>query len=235
MMIYSEQKPWDEIKSYLSQDDKVFVLGCGGCAAASGSGGEEQVEELSNELKKSGWEVTGSRVIEFLCNKSLVGMRLARNSDPIEKADSVLGACCGIGIQAVGKLVDKQVHPANDTVSMGGFHGEWPSEETCERCGECLLDYTGGLCPLTMCTKGLLNGACGGSHQGECEVEPGRPCGWELIYQRLVEIDRLDLLATYNEPKSRDKYQFAPQMDKRHSLFWAIEAREDDSREKLQG
>jgi len=225
-MIYSEQKPWEEIESYLRRDEKLFVLGCGGCAAASGSGGEDQVEELSEKLVENGWQVTGTRVIEFLCNKGLVGMRLARVSDRIEKADAILGACCGIGVQAVGKLVEKQVHPANDTVSMGHFHGAWPSEETCERCGECLLEYTGGLCPLTVCTKGLLNGACGGSHDGECEVEPGRPCGWELIYGRLKDIDRLDLLATYNEPKAREKYQFAPEMEKRKSLFWAIEAGE---------
>ncbi len=227
-MIYSEQKPWEEIASYLQKDEKLFVLGCGGCAAASGSGGEEQVKDLSHKLDEAGWEVTGSRVIEFLCNKGLVGMRLARVSNQIEEADSILGAGCGIGIQAVGKLVDKQVHPANDTVSMGHFHGAWPSEETCERCGECLLEYTGGLCPLTVCTKGLLNGACGGSHDGECEVEPGRPCGWELIYNRLKEIDRLDLLATYNDPKAREKYQFAPEMDQRKSLFWAIEAEEGE-------
>ncbi len=223
-MIYSEQKPWEEIESYLERDEQVFVLGCGGCAAASGAGGKEQVEHLSDKLDHLGWEVSGSKVIEFLCNKSLVGMRLARISDRIERADSILAACCGIGVQAVGKLIDKQVHPANDTVSMGHFHGAWPSEETCERCGECLLEYTGGLCPLTVCTKGLLNGACGGSHEGECEVEPGRPCGWELIYNRLREIGRLDLLSTYNEPKAREKYQYAPQMDRRQSLFWAIEA-----------
>lgn len=227
-MIYSEQKPWEEIESYLEKDEKLFVLGCGGCAAASGSGGEEQVAELSEKLTEAGWKVTGSKVIEYLCNKGLVGMRLARISNRIEKADSILGACCGIGVQAVGKLIDKQVHPANDTVSMGHFHGAWPSEETCERCGECLLEYTGGLCPLTVCTKGLLNGACGGSHEGECEVELGRPCGWELIYDRLREIDRLDLLSRYNKPKAREKYQYAPEMDRRGSLFWAIEATEED-------
>jgi len=227
-MILSEQKPWEEIISYLREDEKIFVLGCGGCAAASGSGGKEQVGELEEKLKEEGYSITGSKVIEFLCNKALAGIKLARISDKIERSDSLLVACCGIGIQAVGKVVDKQVHPANDTVSMGDFHGTWPSEETCERCGECLLEYTGGLCPLTLCTKDLLNGACGGSHDGECEVEPGRPCGWELIYQRLEEIGRLDLLETYNGPKDRKKYQFDTPMDERRSLFWAIEASEED-------
>jgi len=226
-MIYSEQKPWEEITSYLRRGEKVFVLGCGGCAAASGSGGEEQVGELSRRLTGEDWVVTGTRVIELLCNKGLVGIRLARKSNQIEEADSILCACCGIGVQAVSKLVDIQVHPANDTVSMGYFHGTWPSEESCERCGECLLDYTGGLCPLTLCAKGLLNGACGGSHDGECEVEPGRPCGWELIYKRLKEVDRLDLLSTYNDPKPREKYEGEPDMDRRNSLFWAIEAEEE--------
>ncbi|MBS3814303.1 methylenetetrahydrofolate reductase C-terminal domain-containing protein [Candidatus Bipolaricaulota bacterium] len=229
-MIYSEQKPWEEITSYLEEDEKVFVLGCGGCAAASGSGGEEQVAELSSKLEEEGWAVTGSRVIALLCNKSLDGIKLARDTGQLEEADSVLVACCGIGIQAVGKVVDKQVHPANDTISMGDFHGIWPSEETCERCGECLLEYTGGLCPLTVCIKGLLNGACGGSHEGECEVESGRPCGWELIYERLEDIGRLDLLATYNEPKARKKYEYEPDMERRNSLHWAIEAEEGDER-----
>jgi len=226
-MIYSEQKPWEEIASYLGRNEKVFVLGCGGCAAASGSGGEEQVRELSRKLRNENVTITGTRVIEFLCNKGLVGIRLARISDQIGEADSILCACCGIGVQAVSKLVDIQVHPANDTVSMGYFHGTWPSEESCERCGECLLEYTGGLCPLTLCAKGLLNGACGGSHEGECEIEPGRPCGWDLIYNRLDDIGRLDLLTNYNEPKDRERYQGEPKMERRNSLFWAIESKEE--------
>ncbi|MFP4647279.1 MAG: methylenetetrahydrofolate reductase C-terminal domain-containing protein, partial [Candidatus Acetothermia bacterium] len=149
-------------------------------------------------------------------------------SSAIEDSDSLLVATCGVGVQSVAKVVDKQVHPANDTVSMGDFHGTWPSEETCEQCGECLLEYTGGLCPLTVCTKDLLNGPCGGSYEGECEVEEGRPCGWELIYQRLKEVDRLDLLANYNEPKPRKKYEFDTPMERRRSLYWAIEAEGND-------
>lgn len=227
-MIVSEQKPWEELSSYLSSDESVFILGCGGCAAASGSGGEQQVHQLANKVNQEGLSVTGELVVEFLCNKALAGMKLARVSNRIDQSNSLLVACCGIGVQAVAKIVDKKVHPANDTVSMGDFHGTWPSEETCERCGECLLEFTGGLCPLTVCTKDLLNGACGGSHDGECEVEENRPCGWDLIYQRLQEIDRLDLLETYTEPKPRKKYEFDTPMDRRRSIYWAIEAEEED-------
>jgi len=225
-MILSEPKSWNEIKGYLDNDDDVFVLGCGGCDAATGDGGEQRIEGLSARLEEGRWNVTGQKVIEFLCNKALLGIKLGRISDQIEKSDSVLVSCCGIGVQAVSKVVDKQVHPANDTISMGDFHGTWPSEETCKKCGECLLDYTGGICPLTMCVKGLLNGACGGSYQGQCEVESNRPCGWELIYQRLSDIGRLDLLEQYNEPKDREKYQTGLSMEKRNSLYWAIEAEE---------
>lgn len=226
-MILSEPKPWDEIAGYLKDDEKVFILGCGGCAQASGSGGQERVEELENNLIKEGWSVPGTKVIDFLCNKALVSIKLARLSKTIHRCDSILVACCGIGIQSVAKVVDKQVHPANDTISMGDFHGTWPSEETCKRCGECLLEYTGGLCPLTVCTKGLLNGACGGSQNGECEVEPDRPCGWTLIYQRLEDIGRTDLYQVYNHPKPRKNYLFDVPMEQRRSLYWAIEAEED--------
>ncbi|MBS3812220.1 methylenetetrahydrofolate reductase C-terminal domain-containing protein [Candidatus Bipolaricaulota bacterium] len=227
-MILSEPKPWEEIEGYLEGDDSVFLLGCDGCDAATGDGGAERVGELSGKLDEGGWNVTGTKVIEFLCNKALAGMKLARISDLIEESDSLLVSCCGIGVQAVSKLVDKQVHPANDTVSMGDFHGTWPSEETCKRCGECLLEYTGGICPLTMCVKGLLNGACGGSYEGKCEVEPDRPCGWELIYERLKDVGRLDLIEEYNPPKARQKYQFGVPMENRNSLYWAIEAEEGE-------
>ena len=98
------------------------------------------------------------------------------------------------------QVLDKPVYPAANTVTMGGLQGVWPSEERCGRCGDCLLYYTGGICPHTACPKGLLHGPCGGSQNGECELEPGRPCGWQRIYDRLEALGRLDLLLRYRPP-----------------------------------
>ena len=93
-----------------------------------------------------------------------------------------------------GEVVDKVVHPGCNTVSMGGRHGEWRDGERCLECGDCMLDYTGGICPIARCAKNLLHGPCGGSEGGKCEVHPDLPCAWDLIIKRLTKLGRLDKL-----------------------------------------
>ena len=195
-MILSKQKPWEEILDYLEGEDKAFILGCNGCAQSSGSGGPLQVEEMKERLKQAGKNVTGSIVIDFLCQKALVKSRLRARIQDIEAADSILVMTCGIGVQAVAASVNKICHPACNTINLGGSRGEWRGSERCQECGQCLLDYTGGICPITACTKSLVSGACGGASNGKCEISPDRDCGWELIYNRLKAKNQLDKLKT---------------------------------------
>ena len=220
-MIVSSQKPWEEIAGYLGTENRVFILGCNGCAQASGTGGPAEVAEMKRTLEETGKQVTGTMVIDFLCQKALVKSRLRPRIEQIAAADSILVMTCGLGVQAVAASVNKICHPACDTVNMGGSRGEWTGDERCLECGECLLEHTGGICPLTACTKSLINGACGGASQGKCELDPEKDCGWELIYERLKQKNQLDKLKTFIPPKNWDKMMPNPKM--RSSTFWALE------------
>jgi hypothetical protein len=211
-MILSEQKPFDEILGYLKHDKNVFVLGCNGCAQSSGSGGPAQVEEMKKKLTEAGKNVTGSRVVDFLCSKALIKSALRARVDQIKAADAVLVLTCGIGVQAVAAALNKPVYPGCNTVNLGGSRGEWEGSERCNECGQCLLYYTGGICPLTACTKGLISGACGGANNGKCEISPERDCGWELIYNRLKERGQLDRLQDMLQPLDHKKIMPRPEM-----------------------
>ena len=220
-MIVSAQKPWEEISGYIEGENKIFILGCSGCAEASDSGGPAQVIEMQKKLEEAGKKVTGAMTIDFLCQKALVRSRLRPRTEQVEAADSMLVMTCGLGVQAVAASVAKVCHPACDTINMGGSRGEWKGDERCLECGECLLEYTGGICPLTACTKSLINGACGGASGGKCELAPEKDCGWELIYERLKRNNQLDKLRRFIPPKRWDRMTPDPRI--RSTALWALE------------
>jgi len=220
-MLYTENKPIDEVLDSLNGDKNIFLLGCNGCAEVCETGGEKALSAMQTELKEAGKNVTGTCLVDFLCNKVLVATRLAREMDKINQSDSILVLTCGIGVQAVAKVIDKVVRPAANTVSLGGLQGLWPSEERCEACGDCALDYTGGICPITSCAKGLLNGPCGGSQDGKCEVDPDKDCGWIKIYERLKKIGRLENLKKIRTP--RDHSKMLPTKDLRETSCYDLE------------
>ena len=220
-MILSKQKPWEEVLGYLEGENSIFIQGCNGCAQASGTGGPEQVAEMKGKLEGTGKKVTGSTVVDFLCEKALVKSRLRNRVEQIEAADSILIMTCGIGVQAVAAVVNKVCHPACNTVNLGGSRGEWQGSERCMECGDCLLEYTGGICPLTACTKGLISGQCGGASNGKCELSPDKDCGWELIYQRLKLKNQVDMLKKFIPPKSWDKMM--PEVEMMATSQWALE------------
>jgi hypothetical protein len=209
-MILSEQKPFEEILGYLEGENSVFLLGCNGCAQSSGSGGPEQVAEMKQKLEEAGKKVTGTKVIDFLCEKALVKSGLRGKVDEVAAADSILVMTCGIGVQAVAASVNRVCHPACNTINLGGSRGEWKGTERCYECGQCLLDYTGGICPLTACTKSLVSGACGGASNGKCELSPEKDCGWELIYNRLKAKGQLDKLKAVIDPPDHTRLMASP-------------------------
>jgi hypothetical protein len=211
-MIFSEPKPFDEIIAYLEKDKSVFVVGCEGCAQSSGSGGPVQVEEMKKKLADAGKKVTGGKAVDFLCNKALVRSELKGRINQLKEADAVLVLTCGIGVQCVAASINKPVYPGCNTVNLGGSRGEWRGTERCDECGQCLLYHTGGICPLTACTKGLVSGACGGANHGKCEISPDRDCGWELIYNRLKERGLLHRLDDLVKPLDHKKIMPRPEM-----------------------
>ncbi len=224
-MIISEQKPFEEILRSLGDEKNVFLVGCNGCAEACQTGGKEQLIEMEGKLAEAGKTVTGKVSVDFLCDKGLVKVKLSRHAEKIAQSDSLLVMTCGIGVQATAAVVEKVTHPGCNTISVGGAVGEWPGSERCKQCGDCLLDYTGGLCPLTVCTKGLINGPCGGAKDGKCEFEPEvRDCGWQLIYERLKSIGRLDKMKEILPAKAHSKSTPPPEL--RGTIRWAIEQKE---------
>ena len=224
-MILSEPKPWQDIEQYLDGESNIFILGCSGCAQSSGTGGPVQVAEMKDKLEAAGKTVTGTMVVDFLCEKALVRSRLRGRTGQLAASDSILIMTCGIGVQAVAAVTDRVCHPACNTVNLGGSRGEWKGSERCQECGQCLLDYTGGICPLTACTKSLVNGACGGAAKGKCELDPQRDCGWELIYDRLKAKGQLDRIKTLITPLDHRKLMPSPAL--MQTSRWALEQMEE--------
>ena len=171
---------------------KVFMIICHGCREVHFP--ETEVEQLRKELETAG-KVTGSITTDYICNPENLKVRLQRHNDAIEAADAVLVFSCGVGVQTVAEnYPHKRVCACCDTYALPGFQGVTPLEHDCGQCGQCYLNLTGGICPITACSKSLLNGQCGGAKNGKCEVDPNMECGWERITRRLAQIGRLDVL-----------------------------------------
>ncbi len=200
-MLTTKQKPLEQIMGYLEKEKNVFLLGCKGCAEGCHTGGEKEVADMKQKLEGAGKVVTGISLIDFMCNEGLVRSTLHVHEDKIVTSDSLLALCCGVGVQATSAVVDKIVHPGCNTVSMGGRHAEWREGERCMECGDCVLEHTGGICPIARCSKFLLNGPCGGSVKGKCEISQDIPCAWQLIIDRLTKLGRLDKMQTIVAPK----------------------------------
>ena len=220
-MIYTQNKPIDEVLESLASEKNIFLLACNGCAEVCETGGQKALSEMKAELEKAGKSIAGEALVDFLCNKLLVATRLATERDKLKQANSILALTCGVGVQAVAKVVDMVVHPGANTVSLGGLQGLWPSDERCQACGDCALDYTGGICPITSCAKELLNGPCGGSQDGKCEIDPEKDCGWFKIYERLEKLGRLENLQKIYSP--RDHNKMIPSPDLRKTSFYDLE------------
>lgn len=207
-MVVSEKKPIEELLGYLKGAKKVVLVGCGDCASACKVGGEPEIAEMKETLAANGIEVTGSVIIPTACNLLLGKKELKAVKDALKEADAVVSMACGDGTQTIMKNVKKQnipVYPANDTLFIGEVERVGKFEEACKACGECELGWTGGICPVTMCAKGLVNGACGGAKNGKCEVSPDNDCAWVKIYERLKDLGQLDNMKAVRAPKDYSK------------------------------
>ena len=189
-MLITELKNQDAIQAQVQ--GKVFVLICHGCSEIRFP--EKEAEELLKEPTAAGIE-TGSLTTDYICNEENLQLRLRGYMASIEAADTILVLSCGVGVQTVaGLFEDKRVIAGCDTCRLPGFQGVTPLEHDCKQCGQCYLNLTGGICPITACSKSLINGQCGGAKDGKCEVDPSMECGWERIYQKLKKLGRLDVL-----------------------------------------
>ena len=189
-MLITELKAKETILSLAT--GKVFIINCHGCKEIHFP--EKEAEELQKELIASG-NVTGVITTDYICNPENMKLRLSYHAAEIEAADTVLVFSCGVGVQTVSEYLDnKKVCACCDTYALPGFQGVTPLEHDCKQCGECYLNLTGGICPITACSKSLLNGQCGGAKNGKCEVDPDMECGWERIMRRLAQVGRLDAL-----------------------------------------
>lgn len=206
-MIITKQKQIKDILEYLKNQKNIFLVGCGECSTTCKTGGEEEIKKIKEILEKEGKVITGYCVPEAPCIAAKVKMELAKNRKPIESSDAILVMACGLGIQSVKEnlRIDKPVHVGCDTLFMGAIDSNGVFLEKCSACGDCVLELTGLICPLTRCPKSLLNGPCGGQDKGKCEVDKNRDCTWILIYNELKKQNRLDLLKQIKPPKDHSK------------------------------
>ncbi len=201
-MIIQKQKSFEEIVESLKGYDKVFLAGCADCATACKTGGEEGLAEMKTRLESVGKTVTGSTVFDTACLLGEVRQRTAANQAALDAADAILVMACGSGVQTLGDHLDpKPVVPGVEPLFIGEVIRAGKYEEKCQACGKCILALTDGICPVTRCAKGLLNGPCGGYKDGKCEVDPDKECAWVLIYERLKARGHLDKLREIQEPK----------------------------------
>ena len=189
-MLITELKAKETILSLIT--GKVFIVNCHGCKEIHFP--EHEADELQKELVAGG-NVTGIITTDYICNPENMQVRLNKHAAAIEEADMILVFSCGVGVQTVAEMFPgKKVCAACDTYALPGFQGVTPLEHDCRQCGQCYLTLTGGICPITACSKSLINGQCGGAKNGKCEVDPNMDCGWERIQKKLAQIGRLDAL-----------------------------------------
>lgn len=197
----TKQKSLEEILGLLEGMERVFILGCGTCVTLCRTGGAPEVEEMTRKLRENGRIIMGSMVIPVACDE-ISHEALEQMRDPLSQSQGILIMTCAFGVQTIGRKVQIPVIPALDTLFIGKERGMGQFEEICTQCGDCILGETGGICPVTSCHKGLLNGPCGGTRNGKCEIDPQQDCAWTLIYERLKAQGRLDRMRRLQPAKN---------------------------------
>ena len=203
-MIILERKDLDEIEQMSKDCGRLLILGCETCSAMCFTGGQRQVAELASAIRMARKMSEGeAEVSEETVARQCEPEFLDHIKDKMAACDAVLSLACGAGVQTMATMFpDRRVLPAANTKFIGRAteRGVWA--EMCQACGDCVLGRTAGICPVTRCAKGLLNGACGGASEGKCEVSKDNPCAWQEIYHGLKRLDLLHYLK--EEPQVKD-------------------------------
>ncbi len=202
-MIVADRKPLEEILNSIKDYKKIMLMGCGGCVTICFSGGAKAVELLASQIKMARKKQSNDiEIIECTPERQCEYEFIDEVKKNLEVVEAVLSIACGVGVQAMSER-----HP--DTITVPGLntkfmgypveHALW--QERCAGCGDCVLEWTGGLCPIARCAKRLFNGPCGGSSDGKCEFDKDTDCVWQMIYDRLKKLNKLDNLLTVREAK----------------------------------
>ena len=204
-MIVARQKPLEEIRRMIAPYERVLMVGCGTCMTVCDAGGEREVSFLHGALRvaQSKNENENHVFSEYTVKRQCDSEFLDSLTDKIGDVDAVLSLGCGIGVQAIAeRFPDVSVLPGVNTSFMG-MAKEWGVwDERCSACGDCRLEETGGICPITRCTKGILNGPCAGTKNGKCEANKDIDCAWILIFQRLERLGQLEKMRRYYPPRN---------------------------------
>ena len=206
-MIITELKPIQNIIDSLKGYTKIFLIGCGECSTICKTGGEPEVLKMKQDLEVAGKIIVGSCIPSAPCLAAKLKTELAKNTKVIKEAEAVLVLSCGLGVQSFkdNDRLGLAAFPACNTMFGAVMDARGNFYEKCSMCGECVLDLTAGICPVTLCAKGLLNGPCGGMNKGKCEVDKENDCAWVLIYRALEKNNTLDSLKEIRSPKDYKK------------------------------
>jgi len=220
-MIITKKKEKEDILETLKGIQSVFLLGCSECASLCGTGSPEALEEMKALLESEGKKVSGTAMAKTGCQVLGSKVELKPYKAEIDGSDAILVMSCGAGTQAMVELFkDKKVYPANDTAFLGNMTRFQQFDERCSMCGECIIDKTGGICPVTTCPKGILNGPCGGTNNGMCEVSPDIECAWAKIYARMERTGELEKIREILPPKDYSK-KLSPKV-------WVVEKKKEE-------
>jgi hypothetical protein len=207
LVIVAQRKPFAEIKEMLGDRSRVLVAGCGTCVAVCLAGGEKEAALLASQLMLSAAGenrelVASAATVERQCDREFLHLFRER----VSQADAVVSLACGAGIQFMAEMYpDIPVFPGVDTSFIGVAEEAGVWTERCRACNQCRIGVTAGICPVTMCSKGLLNGPCAGTVHGKCEIDKERPCAWTMIYERLESQSRLSVLDAPLPPLKHDR------------------------------
>ena len=206
MTIITTKKPFDEVLGAIKQAKNIAIISCGSCAAMCQTGGTEGAKEMAEKLEAEGFNITTVIVPEEVCDQRVMKKDARQIEEQLEGTDAILTLSCGLGVASITDVLSRKfphipVFIGTNTEFMGMTERIGRFYMRCRGCGDCLLNETGGICPITTCAKSLMNGPCGGMVDGKCEVgNYERECGWVLIYKRLKELGRLDQYTKLRDP-----------------------------------
>ncbi|PHR28138.1 MAG: hypothetical protein COA36_07665 [Desulfotalea sp.] len=193
-MIVGEQKPFDEIWAMVKEHKQITVFGCNTCVSVCHQGGNKEAEILASLLRMMASQEELDIVIEDSgIERQCEHLFFEKVNEKLQRSESVLSLACGIGVQFIAaKYPNLPVYPALNTTFLGDVQADGLFTEKCQACGDCLLGVTGGICPVSRCCKRILNGPCGGSTNGKCEISADIDCAWQLVVDRLEALGKLD-------------------------------------------